>query len=149
MEGSPNVGDKVGATTQRAWMRHWSIATLAAALAFGAHGAMAGNNGTPPAAVPASTPAQEALADQLSQAGIKYYGSWRCPACQYQGRLFGQSAMERLPYIECAKPDTLPKQAQACRAAEIEAVPTWIHPSGERRTGVQSLNELQRWIQQP
>ena len=110
---------------------------------------MAGNSGPPPAAMPASTPAQEALADQLSEAGLKYYGSWRCPACQYQGRLFGQSALERLPYIECAKPDALPEQAQACRSAAIEAVPTWIHPSGERRTGVQSLNELQLWIQQP
>ena len=149
MEGSPNVGDKVDATAQWSWMRHWSIAALAAALALGGHGAMAGNSGTAPAAAPASTPAQEALADQLSQAGVKYYGSWRCPACHYQGRLFGQSAMERLPYVECAKPNALPQQAQACRAAEIEAFPTWIHPSGERRVGVQSLNELQRWIQQP
>ena len=130
-------------------MRHWSIATLAAALAIGGSGAWAGNSGTPAPAMPASTPAQETLADQLSEAGIKYYGSWRCPACQYQGRLFGQSALERLPYIECAKPDALPEQAQACRSAAIEAYPTWIHPSGERRIGVQSLNELQLWIEQP
>ena len=53
-------------------------------------------------------PGPRALADQLSQAGVKYYGSWRSAACHYQGRLFGQSAMERLPYVECAKPNALP-----------------------------------------
>ena len=130
-------------------MRHWSNATVAALLALGGSWAWAGNSSTPSPALPAATPAQETLADQLNEAGVKYYGSWRCPACQYQGRLFGQSAVKRLPYIECAKPDALPEQAQACRAAEIQAFPTWIHPSGERRIGVQSLKELQLWIQQP
>lgn len=99
--------------------------------------------------LPPSTAAQEKLADAIKDKGLKYYGSWRCPACQYQGRLFGATAVERLPYVECAKPKALPEQAQACIAAEIEAYPTWIHPSGERRIGVQSLEELQLWITKP
>jgi len=47
--------------------------------------------------------------------------------------------------VECAKPEELPQQAAACQAAEIRAYPTWILPNGERRVGVQSLEELQVW----
>ncbi|WP_413323671.1 hypothetical protein [Synechococcus sp. MIT S9503] len=85
-----------------------------------------------------------ALADHLSRTKVLYYGSWRCPACQYQGRLFGEAAV-RLPYVECGKPKQLPIQAAACRREEIRAYPTWILPSGERREGVQSLEDLRIW----
>ena len=85
-----------------------------------------------------------ALADHLSQTKVMYYGSWRCPACQYQGRLFGD-AVTRLPYVECGKPKELPIQAAACKQKEIRRYPTWILPNGERREGVQSLEDLQIW----
>lgn len=91
-----------------------------------------------------SAPDPAALADHLSETKVLYYGSWRCPACQYQGRLFGDAA-ERLPYVECGKPKELPIQAASCKTAEIRAYPTWILPSGERREGVQSLEQLQIW----
>lgn len=100
----------------------------------------------------ASNPAKPdpvTLAKTLSEAGVVYYGSWRCPACQAQTRLFGEEAAEELPYVECAKPKELPDQANACVAAEIRAYPTWILPNGERREGVQSLEDLQIWINQP
>ncbi|WP_244282345.1 hypothetical protein [Synechococcus sp. UW140] len=135
---------------KKARMGHWASASLATALMLAGSSASPGSSATPSPPKPtASTPAQVHLADQLKDAGVKYYGSWRCPACQYQSNLFGQRGQERLPYVECAKPDTLPEQAKACIAAEIRAYPTWIHPSGERRVGVQSLNELQGWIEQP
>ena len=89
-----------------------------------------------------------ALADFLSRTKVTYYGSWRCPACQYQGRLFGGAAM-RLPYVECAKPKELPIQAAACKQEEIRAYPTWILPNGERREGVQSLEDLRIWSGMP
>ena len=89
------------------------------------------------------------LAERLSEAKVVYYGSWRCPACQAQTRLFGEEAAPSLPYVECAKPKELPDQAEACIAAGIRAYPTWILPSGERREGVQSLEELEIWISQP
>lgn len=85
-----------------------------------------------------------ALADHLSRTKVMYYGSWRCPACQYQGRLFGEAAV-RLPYVECGKPKELPIQAAACKREKIRAYPTWILPNGERRKGVQSLEDLQNW----
>ena len=130
-------------------MRHWFFTPLAAALAVSSSAAIAGSDTAPLQPMPSSTPAQVQLAEQLAKAGMKYYGSYRCSACQYQGRLFGASAVERLPYVECTKPDSLPKQAQACRTAAIRAFPTWIHPSGERREGVQSLEELRVWSNQP
>lgn len=130
-------------------MRHWFFTPLAAALAVSSSAAIAGSDTAPLQPMPSSTPAQVQLAEQLAKAGMKYYGSYRCSACQYQGRLFGAGAVERLPYVECTKPDSLPKQAQACRTAEIRAFPTWIHPSGERREGVQSLEELRVWSNQP
>ena len=134
----------------KARMDHWASASLATAFMLAGSPASAGSRATPlPPKPTASTAAQVQLADQLKDAGVKYYGSWRCPACQYQSNLFGQGGQQRLPYVECAKPDTLPEQARACSAAEIRAYPTWIHPSGERREGVQSLNELQGWIEQP
>ena len=91
-----------------------------------------------------ANPDPGALADHLSQTKVTYYGSWRCPACQYQGRLFGEAAV-RLPYVECGKPKELPIQAAACKQAEIQAYPTWILPNGERLVGVQSLESLQIW----
>ena len=91
-----------------------------------------------------ASPNPAALADHLKDSGVLYYGSWRCSACRYQGRLFGD-AVNRLPYVECAKPDAFPIQAAACQTAEIRAYPTWILPNGDRRVGVQSLEQLQRW----
>ena len=93
-------------------------------------------------------PEPGALADFLSQTKVTYYGSWRCPACQYQGRLFGDAAV-RLPYVECGKPKELPIQAAACKRQEILAYPTWILPNGERREGVQSLEDLKIWSGMP
>jgi len=130
-------------------MRRWSLASLATAVVLSSTAAVAGSDKAPKQPVPESTPTQIQLADELTDMGMKYYGSYRCPACHYQGRLFGRSAVKRLPYVECTKPESLPEQAQACRTAKIRAFPTWIHPSGERREGVQSLTELRLWIEQP
>jgi len=124
-------------------------ASFTAALTLAMPSAFAGSATGPKHPLPTSTPAQMQLADDLQQAGLKYYGSWRCPACHYQGRLFGKEATERLPYVECAKPEELPLEAMACRAVSIRAYPTWIHPSGERREGVQSLQALEDWLKTP
>ena len=130
-------------------MGHWAITALSAALAVSAGPALAGPGLNPGGSEGDSTPAQRQLAKQLNKAGLKYYGSWRCPACQYQGRLFGTPAVESLPYVECARPQSLPAQHQACLDARIMGFPTWIHPSGERRVGVQSLDELRDWVATP
>ncbi len=96
----------------------------------------------------AAAPNPAELADHLRESKALYYGSWRCPACITQTRLFGDAA-NKLPYVECAKPKELPIQAAACQTAEIRAYPTWILESGERREGVQTLEELRVWTSMP
>ena len=96
----------------------------------------------------AASPNPTDLADHLSTSKALYYGSWRCPACNAQAKLFGD-AKSKLPYVECAKTRELPIQAAACKTAEIDAYPTWIHPNGERRVGVQTLKQLEVWTSMP
>ena len=59
--------------------------------------------------------------------------------------LFGKQAGAELNYVECGKPEQLPKQYERCQAAQIRAVPTWTLLNGERREGVQQLKSLAEW----
>ncbi|MFM8278659.1 MAG: hypothetical protein ACKN89_17030 [Cyanobium sp.] len=88
-----------------------------------------------------SSPEQRSLSAFLRAQGFLFYGAWWCPACFKQKNLFGREAGNQLPYVECEKQ---PEQRQRCEAAGIQAYPTWVR-GGERREGVQSLEELKRW----
>lgn len=88
-----------------------------------------------------STSQQIRLADHLSRLGFLFYGAWWCPACTQQKSFFGQQAVEKLPYVECERNEA---GRQRCNQARIRAYPTWVR-GGERREGVLSLEELQRW----
>ena len=90
-----------------------------------------------------------ALVRHLNDIGVVFYGAWSCPACSVQKINFGPEASELLNYVECAKPKLLPDQSTACRKAEIRAYPTWILPDGQRREGVQSIEELAAWTEMP
>ena len=92
-------------------------------------------------AVSPSTPEQMALVEHLRLKGAVFYGAWWCPHCFHQKNLFGTEAGQRLPYVECDKDDA---GRQRCAAAGIRAFPTW-DLNGERREGVQSLEELKVW----
>ena len=96
----------------------------------------------------AASPDPAELADHLSTSKALYYGSWRCPACRAQTELFGDAA-NKLPYVECGKPKDLPIQGAACQTAKIRAYPTWILENGERREGVQTLEQLEAWTSMP
>ena len=85
------------------------------------------------------------LAQQLKQRGVRFYGSWRCPACQYQLKLFGLESKGQVPYVECNKPEIYPEQASMCQQAELRVYPTWERRDGHRLEGVQSLDTLNRW----
>ena len=92
-----------------------------------------------------SSPQALELTQHLQAIGAKFYGAWTCPACFKQMNLFGKQAGADLTYVECRKPTQLPEQADACKAAEIRAYPTWVLPDGRRKVGVQSLEALSRW----
>jgi len=117
-------------------------ATSPAALA-GSPGHDHGASSTPSLgeAMQPSSPEQLALADHLRRSGVLFYGAWWCPACFKQKDLFGQQAGNRLPYVECDKDQP---GRDRCQAAEVKAYPTWVL-KGERRVGVQTLEELKRW----
>ena len=85
------------------------------------------------------------LAQHLKAIGVRFYGSWTCPACKRQLNLFGLSDIDAVPYIECNKPKQYPDQAELCRKAELRVYPTWELSDGSRLEGVQSLETLQRW----
>jgi len=88
-----------------------------------------------------SNPSQVGLAEHLRRKGYVFYGAWWCPACRQQKSLFGQTAAQRLPYLECEKGAN---GQQRCSEVGIRAYPTWIK-GGERREGVLSLEELKSW----
>lgn len=69
----------------------------------------------------------------LADSGAKFYGTFWCPHCQNQKKMFGKS-QKKLPYIECSTPDGA-GQTDNCKAIGIEGYPTWIFPDGERMTG--------------
>jgi glutaredoxin len=90
---------------------------------------------------PPATPYQQALARHLARSGATFYGAYWCPHCQEQKELFGGAAGS-LPYVECdAKGANA--QTERCERAGVRAFPTWVI-GGERREGMQSLEELAR-----
>jgi hypothetical protein len=68
------------------------------------------------------------------------YGSFICPHCDDQRKLFGTS-FRYVPYIECSVPGSR-QMTFPCIAAQIRYTPTWIFDDGERRIGLQSLKSL-------
>jgi len=85
-------------------------------------------------------PLATALADHLTQAGVKFYGASWCPHCQQQKELFGKAA-RRLPYIECSPEGQDKPLAPACVAADIKSYPTWVFKN-KRIESVLGLKEL-------
>jgi hypothetical protein len=84
--------------------------------------------------------AENALAKHLSQNGVKFYGAYWCRYCQYQKALFGQEAVQYLPYIECAR-DGQNSQTQLCKAKNIKRFPSW-EINGKIIPGSRSLKDL-------
>lgn len=97
-----------------------------------------------PVATESQTVTELAVAEHLSAIGAQYYGSWTCPACKRQSELFGSEALDKLPYVECNKPEEKPTEARMCRNANLRVFPTWDFPDGTRLEGIQSLDRLKK-----
>ncbi|MCL6434927.1 MAG: hypothetical protein K6T90_12070 [Leptolyngbyaceae cyanobacterium HOT.MB2.61] len=97
-----------------------------------------------PASTPASkaqsNPSVTALARHLKAIGAKMYGAYWCPHCHHQKDMFGAVFNLYINYIEC-DPRGYKAQPALCKAARIEAYPTW-EIKGKLYPGVQSLEEL-------
>src|SRR5262249_39650479 len=81
----------------------------------------------------------DALAQCITNQGVKFYGAFWCPHCQRTKALFGNSA-HLLPYVECSTPDGQ-GQTQVCKDKGITTYPTWIRPDGAQITGEHTLAE--------
>lgn len=86
-----------------------------------------------------SAPDLVAFAELLDQAGARFYGGDWCEFCRQQKELFSDGR-DNLPYIEVTNPD---RSFNSVGIAEgIQSLPTWDFASGQRVTGVQSLETL-------
>lgn len=81
----------------------------------------------------------DGFAECLKSSGTEFYGTFWCPHCQSQKKMFG-SSKQYLPYIECANKDG--SQNDLCKEKGIEGYPTWIFSDGSRLSGEQSLETL-------
>ena len=82
----------------------------------------------------------DALAQCITEKGATFYGTFWCPHCAEQKKLFG-SSVKYLPYVECSTPDGK-GQLPVCTQANISSYPTWEFADGTRKTGTISLEEL-------
>jgi hypothetical protein len=89
---------------------------------------------------PSGISSEVALAKHLNRIRAKLYGTYWCPSCNMQKKLFGDEAFSQINYIECdlkgknARPDL-------CRIAKISGYPTW-EIKGQLYPGMRSLQEL-------
>ena len=77
----------------------------------------------------------------LDEKNVKFYGSFQCPACASQKKLFNNAELLKdKVYVECG-PLGGPLTA-VCSTAGIQSYPTWIFANNERITGVTPLKTL-------
>jgi thiol-disulfide isomerase/thioredoxin len=81
-----------------------------------------------------------AFATCLKDKGATFFGTFWCPHCAAQKKLFGGS-VKALPYVECSTPDGQ-SQTQACKDKKIESYPTWEFADQSRLTGEQTFEAL-------
>lgn len=83
-----------------------------------------------------------AIAKCLDDKGVEMYGTFWCPHCADQKKMFGKEAEKYIPYYECDARGENPV-TEACLELGIEGYPTWIFPDSSRLVGSIPLTELQ------
>jgi hypothetical protein len=89
---------------------------------------------------PVDTNDYTALAQCIKASGAEFFGTFWCPHCNNQKKMFGKAAGE-LPYIECSTEDGH-GQLPVCKDNNIEVYPTWVFADGTRQSGEVSLRKL-------
>ena len=82
----------------------------------------------------------DAFAKCLTNKNAVIYGSFLCPHCDDQKKMFGDS-FKYIHYVECSQMG-LPQDVAACKFAQVRYTPTWIFSNDERLVGVQTLKQL-------
>jgi len=89
---------------------------------------------------PATDGQYAALAQCLTEKGVKFYGAYWCGHCQTQKKMFGDD----FRYITSFECDANGKDGnpEACIEAGIQAYPTWSFPGQGLVVGAQSIETL-------
>lgn len=82
----------------------------------------------------------DAFAQCLTEKKAKMWGTWWCPNCENQKKLFGK-AFDSIDYRECSSPGQK-NQLAVCKEAGITSYPTWEFSDGARITGTTPLEDL-------
>jgi len=82
----------------------------------------------------------DSFAKCLKEKKATFYGTFWCPYCNDQKKMFGKSA-KYLPYVECSTANGN-NQLPVCSNQNIEGYPTWIFADGSRQSGKIGLKEL-------
>jgi hypothetical protein len=82
----------------------------------------------------------DSFAQCLAAKKATMYGSFLCPHCEDQKKMFG-SSFRYVPYVECSMRGSH-QMTFPCTVAQIRFTPTWIFANDERLIGVQSLKAL-------
>ena len=83
----------------------------------------------------------DAFATCLKDRGAIFYGTFWCPHCANQKKLFGKS-VKFLPYVECSTADGK-NQLLICKEKNITSYPTWdFLPVGEATTTTRLTGEI-------
>ena len=89
---------------------------------------------------PASDGKYSALAQCLTEKGVKYYGAYWCGHCQSQKKMFGDD-FRYIDSYEC-DPNGKDGNPEACIEAGIQSYPSWFFPGQGLEVGVQPLETL-------
>ena len=76
----------------------------------------------------------------LTEKGTLMYGTFWCPKCAEQKKMFG-SSFQFINSVECdARGEN--EQSQLCIEKNVEKYPDWQFPDGSRVVGILSFEEL-------
>ncbi len=89
----------------------------------------------------------DAFAQCINDSGAAFYGSFTCPHCADQKKMFGDS-VDLLPYVECNE-NSKDADLAACDANGVVKWPTWVFADGRKEEGVLSFEELSEYTSCP
>ncbi len=81
-----------------------------------------------------------AVAQCLTEKGVKFYGSYTCGHCAIQKEMFGDD-FRYIDSYEC-HPRGQNADPEACAEAGVQAYPSWFFPGQELITGRRPIEEL-------
>jgi hypothetical protein len=96
----------------------------------------------PPAVSGSKEKNLDGFAKCLAAKKATMYGSFWCRHCDDQKQLFG-SSFRYVPYVECSMPG-MRQMTFSCQVVGIRYTPTWIFADGDRRVGLQPLDNLSK-----